>query len=269
MISAVIFSRDRPMQLDLLLRSIDANAPGVLSPLIVLYRATDPAYEEGYFICQEEHREVLFLPDGPTTLRVGAKLMEAKDWSCCLTDDSVFYRPLDRAQPFEGLSPDVLCVSLRLGRNTTWCYPHNRKQPLPKFQSRKIKNLSLLVWDWRRARDDFGYPGSLDGHVFRSAMIRVALHDCPPTSLPNQIEEYLVDVVKDDGRLMACYEHSYLMGLPLNIVTPTHSNRNGQKYPHSVQELNNRFLTGERVDLEALDFSDVRGAHQEIPLVFR
>ena len=29
-----------------------------------------------------------------------------------------------------------------------------------------------------------------------------------------------------------------------------------------------RYLAGERLSLEAMDFSDVRGAHQEIELVF-
>jgi hypothetical protein len=36
----------------------------------------------------------------------------------------------------------------------------------------------------------------------------------------------------------------------------------------SPEALNARFLAGERIDLDAMDFSAVRGAHQEIPLVF-
>jgi hypothetical protein len=37
----------------------------------------------------------------------------------------------------------------------------------------------------------------------------------------------------------------------------------------SPPALNARCLAGDRIDVEAMDFSNVQGAHQEIPFVFK
>ncbi len=128
------------------------------------------------------------------------------------------------------------------------------------------------MWDWTAADGDFGYPASVDGHIFRGGTLRPALHDCPPDASPNQVEDHLVSTITqfhNGHSRMASYEHSCLVGLPLNVVTQTHRNRNGERYPWAADSLLGRYLQGQRIDLDALDFSDVRGAHQEIDLVLR
>jgi hypothetical protein len=264
MIATLIFSRDRAMQLDLLLRSLAVNGRGVFAPIYVLYHATTSEHAESYRVCGTEHPSTTLIADSPSSLRLAGRLTERADWACCLTDDSVLYLPLSSTLPHEGVAPDVLCLSLRLGRNTMFCYPHNRTHPLPAFEQRG----TLLVWDWTRASGDFGYPGSLDGHVFRGATLRAALYDCLPSASPNQIEDHLVRAVDGDRRLMACYQHSHLVGLPINVVNRTHANRNSQSHHYPVASLLQRYLAGERINQDALDFSDVRGAHQEIRLAF-
>ena len=37
----------------------------------------------------------------------------------------------------------------------------------------------------------------------------------------------------------------------------------------SAEELNARYLAGERLDLDAMDFSNVTAWHQEIPYIWR
>lgn len=268
MIAAVVFSRDRAMQLDLLLTSLERNAPGIFRRVYVLYRATNEDHEDGYRTCRLEHPLVKFVPDGVASFQLTATLLGEADHGCYFTDDSVLYRPLPTSIPQDSLRGDVLCFSLRLGRNTTWCYPHGKPQRLPEFS----RNKTSLVWDWTTAEGDFGYPASVDGHIFRGSDVRVALHDCPPDASPNQVEDHLVQTFgrfADGRRFMSSYEESCLVGIPINVVTQTHRNRNGERYPHSADGLLGRYLEGQRIDLDALDFSDVRGAHQEIPLVFR
>ena len=67
--------------------------------------------------------------------------------------------------------------------------------------------------------------------------------------------------------LMASYPHSCLVGIPVNRVQHDVPNRAGEKFPYGPDALNARYLRGERIDLDALDFSDIRGAHQELELV--
>jgi hypothetical protein len=268
MMAAVVFSRDRACQLDLLLTSIDRNGRKIFQRIYVLYRATNEDHEEGYRICAAEHPLVQFVPDGITSFQLTATLLSAADHGCFFTDDSVLYRQLPSEIPHDALHDDVLCFSLRLGRNTTWCYPHGKTQRLPKFSRDK----AALVWDWTKADGDFSYPASVDGHIFRGGTLRPALHDCPPDASPNQVEDHLVQTIGhfyNGQRLMSCFEESCLVGLPLNVVTQTHRNRNGERYPWSADSLLGHYLEGQRIDLDALDFSDIRGAHQEVRLMFR
>jgi hypothetical protein len=272
MITTIIFSRDRAMQLDLLLESLDRNGARLFSPAYVLYRATDADHERAYRICRDRYPSVILVPDGVSSFRLVARLSESADFACFFTDDSVLYRALMSPLPLDALRDSrLLCFSLRLGRNTTWCYPHGRAQSLPVFEVSEVRGSptrGALVWDWVGAAVDFGYPASVDGHVFRGATLRPALYDCPVDASPNQVEDHLVRALAADRRLMASYPESCLVGLPLNIVTETHSNRHGEAFPFSADELLGRYLDGQRIALDRLDFSDVRGAHQEIELVF-
>lgn len=262
MITAVIFSRDRPMQLDLLLRSLKQKAPGVFRT-IVIDRATTDATAMAYERCRSDHLDTPFHVEdrhGNTLPRQAAALLDG-DLSCFLTDDSVLYRGLPEVPV---LDTGVLCFSLRLGVNTNWCYPHDREQQIPPFTLAP----PAMFWKWRTADGDFGYPGSLDGHIFRTETLRQALADAPAGN-PNRIEEHLMTRFSDSLPLMGAFQQSCLLGIPVNRVNETNPNRNGTIHGYSVQDLNRRYLRGDRIDLNALDFSDVRGAHQEIPLVFQ
>lgn len=246
---AIVFSKDRPMQLDLLLTSLERNAPGLFD-VSVLWNSR--SMEEGYAICASEHPKATFIAEDGLTYQVRSLLKGRL--VTFFTDDDVLYRPLSYIPP--PLS-GVICFSLRLGRNTTHCYPHGREQSVPE-QS---------FWKWKEAEGDFGYPMSLDGHVFR---VQDLVPHLGHFTTPNWLELMLMGSAEKIGRpYMASFAESHLVGIPANRVQAEMPNRNGETHPYSVQELNHRYLMGERIDLDALDFSDIRGAHQEIPLVFR
>lgn len=258
MIAALVFSKDRACQLDLLLTSLERNGNGILAPVVV-YRATTADHLAGYDLCRSTFPDVPFIPDtdGPFTISSD----DGPDiYACFLTDDSVLYRNL----PPLALPDGVLCFSLRLGRNTRWCYPLGRRQNLPRFDDKWM----YLEWDWTVADGDFGYPASVDGHIFRASDLAAALQGLPPGVNPNRIEEHLVrHFAHDERRVMAAFPQSCLVGLPLNVVSDTHRNRNGEIHGVSADDLLARYLAGERIQLDRLDFTGVRGAHQEIGLV--
>lgn len=261
MIGAIIFSRDRPMQLDLLLRSLELNGGGIFSPMHVIWHSTTKYFSEGYKICESEHTRVQMEIEEELSLQVQA-LLRGTEHTAFFTDDDVLYRPLPDLSPLP--MDSWLCFSLRLGLNTTWCYPHQRRQGVPRL----VHGGSLLAWNWWNADGDFGYPSSLDGHVFRTETLRRSLADLPVVMSPNGIEEHLIAALAYELKPMGSYRESHLVGLPLNRVNTTNPNRNGEVYPYDVDALNIHYLMGDRIKIDALDFRNVQGAHQEMELQF-
>jgi hypothetical protein len=257
-VNCVVFSKNRPMQLEACLRSIARYAP-YDGPVVVVYKATTPEFEEGY--------RLLVVGEGvrliPQSEDFRRDLLEAVDssreYTVFHTDDDVFFRkPL--AHPVMG--DRFAAFSMRLGKNTTYCYPRDSEQPVP----RRAEHEPFIAWDWTRAIHDFAYPMSLDGHIFATPVLRRMLI-CARFGNPNELESqlHLRRHLAPSG--MLAFRESCLVSIPANVVT-TYRNRAAQNPDWSVEALNQRFLAGERIDLDAMDFSSVRGAHQEISLAF-
>ncbi len=120
------------------------------------------------------------------------------------------------------------------------------------------------TWEWAGADGDFGYPGSLDGHVFRKndlfKLIDGDFHN------PNTLEDVIVRNCRGRQQLMACYEKSCVVGNPVNRVNETHvGNRYGDEFYTATDDLYDRYVAGERLNPKILP-SKIRGAHQEIEL---
>lgn len=269
MIAALVFSRDRAMQLDLLLRSL----PALLEPVYVIYMPTSEKHLHAYQRCASEHREVEWFSErwqSKGLPELARDFLADTTLACFLTDDSVFYRQPRKPLKLR-LSPSVLCHSFRLGLNTRWCYPHARSQQVPAGVNTK-QVMGEIDWAWEGADGDFGYPGSVDGHVFRASHLRRALLTCREDANPNMIEEHLERWVcarlAAEYPLMTAEAESSLVGIPVNRVNQTHPNRCGDRHPFSEDDLCQRYIAGERIALDQLDTSDVRGAHQEIQFVF-
>ena len=51
-------------------------------------------------------------------------------------------------------------------------------------------------------------------------------------------------------------------------IVGSSANQAGNKYGMGLEELNDLFLSGHSIDLDSMDFSNVRGCHQEIQYQF-
>jgi hypothetical protein len=104
-------------------------------------------------------------------------------------------------------------------------------------------------------------PVVLNGHVFRTTDLTRWLGETTFDN-PNELEAALQAV--DDGleTMMASYEHSVVVSLPVNIVNDAYFNRS--EWTYGAEELNERFFLGQRIDLEQTDFSQVTSAHEQI-----
>lgn len=244
----LIFSKDRPAQLDLLLRSLRRNASHEATK--VLWHASTDAFCEAYL---QQPLDNLWTMDQDFELEVRRALMECPDPTVTFfcDDDIVFERvaPPNLLECRGTFSHEVLCFSLRLGYE-------NKQMRWPGE-----------IWDWTEMpRTDFGYPGSIDGHTFRVDDILWMIEDrrIPnPTWLEKVLAERCELFVKQRP-LMACYEQQSVVGVPVNRVSESSGCPFGETHPQSAEAINKRWLNGERICLDALDFSGVDGCHHEI-----
>jgi hypothetical protein len=257
-VSCIVFSKDRALQLDACLRSIERNAPYGGSTFVI-YLATNPQFLRSY--------ELMAVNEGTRLLPQSADfrrdVLEVVDTAARYTvfhtdDDFCFRRPADHLVPPHGFA----CFSLRLGENTTYCYPLDREQRVP----RAAASGSIITWDWTRADGDFAYPMSVNGHIFETDLVRRMLRRAS-FSNPNELEYELHLRRYMMPPLMLASRESCVLSVPANAVSVT-ANRSGEDPDYSPEALNARFLAGQRIDLNAMDFSGIRGAHQEIPFVF-
>ena len=247
------------MQLDACLRSIVRHAP-YQGSITVVYRATTELSRQGYAQLETDERVQLIRQGDDFRGDVLHLLRQPGELVVFHTDDDLFFRTPPRAP----LLPDgCASFSLRLGENTTYCYPFRRDQPLPP----RTEVEDFMVWEWTRANDDFAYPMSLDGHLFSAELVR-SLAGSATFRDPNELERELHLRRHRVPRLMASFRSSCVVSLPVNVVTDSIVNRSGVDPRLAPEALNEQFLRGVRIDLDGVDFTNVRAAHQEIPLAF-
>jgi glycosyltransferase involved in cell wall biosynthesis len=256
-IDCIVFSRDRAMQLDAFLRSLEEYVGSLYARVSVLYRATSPAFAEGYAELLATYHDVLWQEetDFPEDLR---GLVADGPWTVFHTDDDVFFRTPE----VPDIRADEVCYSLRLGLNVDYSYPLD----LPEGLNEPRDEGARVSWDWRsQGNGSFSYPLAVNGHVFRTSDVAIWL-DALDYRNPNELEAALQSFNSKIPGRMAAGRQSSVESIPANVVNETFENRSGSV--HSVEGLNDRFLAGERIDLSRMDFASVNSAHVEIPFVF-
>lgn len=262
----VIFSKNRPLQLHACLSSIFKNQTHCFPSVTVLYSADTPfmpnyarVFEE--FSSVRVEREKDFKPD---LIRV----VGDSELTTFMTDDDLLFQTvdLDDVRDIARIlgNPKVVCFSLRLGRNITESY---MQQTSGKLTTAKATSNTLL-WKWRGAPHDFGYPLSLDGHIFRTDFVRSHLLTCDFHS-PNTFEGNIQRQLQDCPAWMGSFRSSRLVNLPINRVQSDNNNRFGVRHAYSETQCDELFSKGMVIDIDALDLRDISSCHQEFPLQFK
>jgi hypothetical protein len=254
---AIVFSRDRAMQLDAFLRSVDMHVPELFGELVVLYRATDEAFAAGYERLRAERPGVTWVAESSFRDDLLALRWEER-FLVFHTDDDVYFHSVG---PFE-LRDDEVCFTLRLGLNTTYCYPLDVDEQLRDAQLSDDR----VSWDWgAQGPGAYSYPLALNAHVFRAVEAQDWLGRVEYAN-PNELEAALQALASEIRPRMASFAQSTVVSIPANLVNETYANRNAGLY--DVAELNERFLAGERIDVSSMSFDGIEACHAEIPYVF-
>ncbi|MCB1304760.1 MAG: hypothetical protein KDK37_10800, partial [Leptospiraceae bacterium] len=263
-ISSIVFSRDRPLQLHALISSYLAkfDFPPAME---VLYSVSDSEYLDAYEALKKEFvnsnvrflKETNFREDLLNTLR---SLGDSRVFF--LVDDIVFIRPVTTSilTQFPLVSG---ILSLRLGPAINYSYTRNANQRVPEFTRSEP---GLLTWDWEGQDIDWGYPFSVDGHVFWAPEI-LTLAEYVEFQRPNSFESAMQFFSPYfASRRGYIFEAPRLVNIPCNRVQDEIHNIHGELHQ---AELLSYWKDGLRIDYEKLADVNTNSCHQELPFSFR
>lgn len=234
---SLIFSINRPMQLELCLHSHQLFWG---EKITVLYKATEPEYQEGYEVLKEEYPDVNFLKEDDFKQQV-VDYVKRNKYTLFYCDDDIIIKPITKKdeKKIKDLlkTEDLLCVSMRLDKKYDYHFETDSIVPRPEFKDN--------FWMWEKALFDWNFPMSVLGHVFRSEDMLPLCEDLI-YSTPNYLESELAKNYLDKP-LMACLDEAKNINIPSNVVQTTHPNRAGNV---SIEGLNKSFLEGDRIDID-------------------
>lgn len=264
----IIFSKNRACQLNLLLDSLNNNAPLLFDKIHVLYKA-ESDYDLGYEKLKKRRTGINFHKETNFRHDLFNLIDDEIEATTFMVDDAVVFkkilnRKIDIIKP---VIEDFIIFSLRLGKNCNYSHPADLHYELGEHEV----DGEYMTFDYTMQQNsDFGYPLSTDGHIFNTIIIKDLLNQIDFYN-PNTLESFLQRFVVRNliPKIVKCFTESKLVSIPVNLVNNTFKNRNGLEFGISEKELNDKYLGGEIIDLESLDFRDVNGPHKEIKYEFK
>jgi hypothetical protein len=302
MISGLVFSKDRAMQLDGMLRSFFRwCAEPDLANLTVLYATSGSRFHDQYRELEREHQgRVHFVEETDFRTQVlgfigttakarrtssfgswfsrRSRAPEGKDIAqvgppshiLFLVDDTLFVRRFSLRVAAQALdnNHDALGFSFRLGTNTVNSYVFRRSQNLPSFEHLPD---GVKKYRWPHGDGDFAYPLELSSSFYcRETIVPLVLG--LEFSHPNSLESQLS---VNAGRLrrrfpfLLCWDSSVAFSAPVNRVQEVFENRSGGEAELSVGSLADMFDSGKRLNFEAFEGFIPNACHQEVSLSFK
>jgi hypothetical protein len=261
---AIIFSYKRPLQCDLTLQSLVQNCTDCENlDIKVLYKADDERWNNAYLKLARENPSVEFIKEVSFHTNINVAIINYQ-YTMFITDDTIFTHKFSIKNIEEALADtSVLGFSLRLGFNTTYCYPVDKEQHIPEY----VLDKNVVLWDWQKAELDFAYPLELSSSVYRTWDILKILNWCL-TIHPNSLE-FAMDSIKGrftESSKMACYKQSVGFAAPINKIREENKNRAGINPEYAIDLLLTKFENGDRIDPKKFFDFESNACHQEITL---
>ena len=272
-IIVIVFSKDRPMQLDAMLRSFMLHCLDFQRLSIrIIFKASNKLYGQAYQSLEMQYSpfaNITLIPENDFRRQV-LHLLKSDEYVLWLVDDNIFFQSfklIDFQQLLES-NQDALGYSLRLGANTTYCYPLNKQQATPDFQH---VSGTACKYRWSTAECDFGYPLEVSSSLYRTRDL-LPLLESINFSNPNSLEEEMVARATNFRTTMPyllCPIKSITFCNPINKVqTAAAENRSGCSALLSSESLLNDFMKGKRINVAAFDGFTPNACHQEIEFKF-
>ena len=296
MFTSIVFSKDRPLQLDLTLKSIATNFSS--SRVIVLYKTSNDKYKDSYSTVIEEHENVRFVQQGHSIFDdINNIVKDIEGYVYFLTDDCIIYNRVDlSAEELDNLFEVVTdaqkekllcCVSLRLGQNTTKRAMSGALAPDAMPPPVYLTDDKFLLWNFTTVPfgSYWGYPLSVDGHIFKASVMKnftneLSLLDkyyanCGTiprakyswNQTPNEFESKLQRFMFELKPIMGSLSQSCVVNSPNNRVQDSHDNKSGDVYGYVALDLKDEFDSGKRINFNNINFANIECPHQELDIL--
>lgn len=264
----IIFSRDRCLQLDLLLRSLFTCVDDFsVFDVKIIYKSSNTRFENAYFTLASEWPGVEFIKE--TSFKDNLiNAIDDYEYIMFLVDDTIIcnHFNVNEITTILNKNSGILGFSLRIGKNTNYCFSCNNWQTVPEMHS--ITN-DISKFMWMFAQYDFFYVLEVSSSIFRSKDILSIIVD-KEFNNPNQLEDKLFFNLGKFVVLkprMACYNQSVAFANPLNIVqTSNLSNRRGTDDKYSPEKLLELYEKGVRIRSDQFYGLITNAAHQLVEL---
>src|SRR5437879_3992767 len=257
------------MQLDAVLRSLRLHCRDAhLLATTVLYTVSNDTHARHYAQLAREHPGVHFLEEKDFKADM-LSLIKPGRFLLFLVDDNIFVREFSLEDAVDQLqaTPQALAFSLRLGRNTIYCYMLAKYQKLPEFMD---IGRGMLGFNWTTGERDFGYPFDVSSSIYRTSDMLPLLEQIP-FSNPNTLEGHLDGIKGEMGEqnVLLCFDQSVTFSNPINKVQSVLPNNRGGKHKrYTPTHLAEMFEEGYRINVEAYTNFVSTGCHQEVRLKF-
>lgn len=295
MLPVLIFSKDRACQLHLLLESLERNARDAFDISVVIKYSTEQfkdAYEKLFlrFPGIKFHIETDLLTD----ISEWIKRSHAKQYKqvLFLVDDQICNAQITQqdiniiVEQFK--DKDTLSFSLRLDADK-WKGDKGLNR-YGDFIYTLIKNhddyisWNSLTFNYYFPGCNYGYPMSLDGHVYPITYINAmmaTMHFSSDSELsgtniktPNDFESKLNNIYSLSSYIpliskVLSFKQAKFVNSPCNRVQNTHLNGFGNKFNYSQELLNDYYLNDEIIDYDTIDFSSADAPHTELEFKFK
>lgn len=274
LLNVIIFSKDRAMQLDLLLETMISKFKIDNYKVNILYTASNDEFQKGFDVLISKYKNVNFKKEQSFKNDVLSLFNDSK-YTVFFVDDIIFYDDVilndDELHNIFMLT-NATCFSLRLGLNTKHCYTQQKFNSLENINKHNFFYDTDLIepvisWKVKDGTHDYAYPLSVDGHIFKTEFIK-NLSEFITYTNPNTFEALLSNFSNPE-MIISSYEKSKIVNSPINKVQNVFENLAGMNYGYSAEDLNEMFLDGLIFNVSKMNFTEIKGCHQEIQPFFK
>jgi hypothetical protein len=285
-ITTIIFSKDRPLQLDLCLKSIKKNLVGSDDITITVIENYSEKYRSSLETLKSEHSGVNFVRQCDNIFKCIWTFISTQPQNypvTFFTDDGILFKEQDVRVICRLMENQYLATySMRMGANVTRREHHGMSfsDTIDPNSSRvriDRKN-EILMWD--KTISSYGnywsYSHSVDGHVFRhedifdwtDTLATLSCHKKIKCKTPNDYESKLQMFWCSTSGWMACSLQSCYVNSPNNRVSENfHENRSGDHHHCSPDQMLHLYEQGKRIDFLKVPIPHIDCPHTEIDIM--